>query len=235
MSFIVQKLVLASSSPYRRALLERLKIPFIWMAPEIDETPLSKESPEDLVMRLAESKAWRVAAEFPAANPAWVIGADQLCVCDGALVGKPGTRQRAVEQLLIMSGKQARFVTGLCILDTKTGRKCQGIEEVKVQYRVFDKTEIETYVDLEQPYDTAGSCKVEGLGIALITAIEDRDPTALIGLPLIRLTDYLTKLGLPILSTRRRDQGSDTVNLGETGEERACSIRAARGEIAGRG
>ena len=188
--------VLASSSPYRRRLLERLGIPFEVLAPGLDESPLPDESPEALVARLSEAKARKVAALYAGAI---VIASDQVGVLEGRVLNKPGTRDAAVAQLLAAAGKTVLFHTGLFVLDAATGRWRGCVETCSVRLRPLSRSMIEDYVDREQPLDCAGSFKVEGLGIALFDALSVPDPTALEGLPLIRLVGYLAELGLPVL------------------------------------
>ncbi len=190
------RLILASSSPYRRALLERLRIPFVWDAPDIDETPVDGERPEQLVRRLSLAKARRVMDRFEHETPSLVIGCDQICLREGKLIGKPNGRQQAIAQLRAAAGRRVDFVTGLSVIDKTTGRFLQSTETAQVKFRELDAATIRAYVDAEKPYDTTGACKVEGLGIALIAEIQCPDPTALIGLPLIQLTDFLTAMGL---------------------------------------
>ena len=188
--------VLASSSRYRRRLLERLGIAFDVLAPDLDESPRPDEPPEALVLRLSEAKARSVATQY---TEAIVIASDQVGVLAGRVLNKPGTRDAAVTQLLAASGKTVHFHTGLFVLDAATGRSRSGVETCSVSFRALSRSMIEDYVDREQPLDCAGSFKVEGLGIALFDALSVPDPTALEGLPLIRLTGYLAELGLPVL------------------------------------
>ena len=188
-----QKLILASSSKYRKELLERLRIPFEVIAPEIDETPLPKETPAELVLRLALAKANIVAK----ANPGtWVIGSDQVADFLGAAIGKPVTHERAVAQLQLMRGETISFRTGICLTNGETIH-CTSVDTDVSFLKSSDET-IENYLLAEQPYDCAGSAKSEGLGITLLSAIRSDDPTALIGLPLITLTKFLRSAGFEI-------------------------------------
>ena len=186
-------LVLASTSPYRRELLGRLGLPFTSARPDADESALPGESPEALVARLAESKARSVARHHP---EALVIGSDQVAVLDGEIIGKPGTPERAREQLARTSGRSVRFLTGLCLLDTASGESQVLVEPFTVHFRELDAASIARYVAAEQPYDCAGSFKSEGLGITLFARLEGDDPNSLIGLPLIRLVDLLAESGI---------------------------------------
>lgn len=190
-------LVLASSSPYRRHLLARLGWPFTWAAPEVDEARLDGESPAALVRRLAESKARALAPRFP---QALIVGSDQAAVIEGEVVGKPGSLERAVEQLRRASGKRMEFLTGVCVLDARTAQAEVDCVPYSVHFRNLDAREIRAYLEAERPFDCAGSFKSEGLGIALFDRMEGEDPTALIGLPMIRLTAMLRRLGVDVLS-----------------------------------
>jgi septum formation protein len=188
-----QKLILASTSKYRKELLERLRIPFEVVAPDVDETPLPKESPAELVLRLATAKAEIVAK----ANPdAWVIGSDQVADFLGAAIGKPNTHDRAVAQLQLMRGETIIFRTGLCLMNKQTVH-CTSVDTEVSFLKSSDET-IENYLLAEQPYDCAGSAKSEGLGITLLSSIRSDDPTALVGLPLIALTKFLRSAGFNI-------------------------------------
>jgi 7-methyl-GTP pyrophosphatase len=190
-------LVLASTSPFRRALLDRLGLPFIIAAPEVDETRRPDEPPQVLVLRLAESKARAVAPGHPGAL---IIGSDQVACIDGQVLGKPGGRDSAIAQLQRVSGKSVVFHTGLCLLNSATGRTQTLVEPFQVHFRLLTLERINGYLDREQPYNCAGSFKSEGLGIALFERLEGDDPSALIGLPLIRLVTLLESEGLdPLL------------------------------------
>lgn len=190
-------LVLGSTSVYRRELLSRLRLPFEVCAPKVDETPLPGEAPAALARRLALAKANAVAAQFP---QALVIGSDQVADLDGLAIGKPGSHERAVEQLRAMRGREVVFQTALAVVCQARGFIAQDLAPVRVRFRALSDAEIENYLRAEQPYDCAGSAKSEGLGIALLDAIESDDPTALIGLPLIRTARMLREGGLNALS-----------------------------------
>ncbi len=193
------KLVLASTSRYRRELLARLELAFVTAAPDIDEAPLAGEAPRETALRLAEAKARSVAAAHP---DALVIGSDQIADCNGRPVGKPGNFQGAVRMLTALSGKTVVFHTGLALLDTASGHCRAALVDVRSEFRELSRAEIEAYLKREAPYDCAGAVKAEGLGIVLFEAIESDDPTALIGLPLIRLTSLLRDAGVPVLGPR---------------------------------
>ncbi|MCV2354511.1 Maf family nucleotide pyrophosphatase [Paucibacter sp. B2R-40] len=192
-----RNLILGSSSRYRRELLERLRLPFDVFAPDLDETPQPGETPLHLATRLAMAKAQAVAQQFPQAV---VIGSDQVAELDGQAIGKPGNHQRAVEQLSAMSGQEVVFHTAVAVVCAETGFAAGDIAAVRVRFRNLSAAEIENYLHAEQPYDCAGSAKSEGLGITLLAAIESDDPTALIGLPLIRTTQLLRQAGLEPLT-----------------------------------
>jgi len=187
------RLILASTSRYRRELLERLRLPFEALSPETDETPLPGEAPAALAERLALAKARALASRFP---DAVVIGADQVADVDGTAISKPGTHERAVEQLRAMSGRTIVFQTALAVVRESIGFAQVRRAPVAVRFRRLSDGEIEFYLRTEQPYDCAGSAKCETLGIALLEAIESDDPTALIGLPLIRTAELLRAAGL---------------------------------------
>ncbi|MCF8003147.1 MAG: Maf-like protein [Chromatiaceae bacterium] len=186
-------LVLASTSPFRRELLDRLGLRFQTAAPDCDETRLGDEPPQALVQRLAESKARAVAAQFP---DALIIGSDQVACLDEQVLGKPGTRERALEQLRQASGRRVTFATGLCLFDARKAQAQVCCESYQVYFRSLSEAEIAAYVDREQPFGCAGSFKSEGLGIALFERLEGADPTSLIGLPLIRLCELLRAAGI---------------------------------------
>ncbi len=191
-------LILASTSRYRRELLQRLRIPFEVMAPEVDETPLPFEAPAALAQRLALAKARAVAALRPEAV---VIGSDQVADLDGEPIGKPGTHERAVAQLQRMRGRRVTFQTAVAVVRADRGFARGLLAPVGVSFRALGDAEIEHYLRLEQPYDCAGSAKCETLGIALLDAIDSDDPTALIGLPLIRTCQLLREAGLDPLQS----------------------------------
>ncbi len=186
-------LILASTSRYRRELLERLRLPFSVESPEVDETPLPGERPAALAQRLAFAKAHAVAAKHPEAV---VIGSDQVADLDGTPVGKPGTHERAVQQLRAMSGRSVVFQTGVAVVCAARGFAGAALVPVTVRFRTLSDAEIEHYLHTEQPYDCAGSAKSETLGIALLDAIESDDPSALVGLPLIRTCALLRQAGI---------------------------------------
>ena len=189
-------LILGSTSRYRRELLERLRIPFEVQSPEVDETPLKGEAPAEMAKRLALAKAQAVAARFPRAI---VIGSGQVADLAGQPIGKPGTHDRAVAQLRSMSGKTVVFQTAVAVVCAEKGFVAQQLAPVSVRFRDLGDAEIERYLRLEEPYDCAGSAKSEGLGISLLEAIESDDPTALVGLPLIRTAAMLRQAGLDLL------------------------------------
>lgn len=189
----MQQLVLASTSPFRRSLLEKLAVPFIIDAPDTDETPRVDETPAMLVRRLAEAKARDVALRH---SNALVIGSDQVASVDGQVVGKPGNRENAIAQLSRASGQDVTFYTGLCLFDSVTGHTQTEVEPFTVRFRPLAREQIERYVDHEQPFNCAGSFKSEGYGITLFSALEGRDPNSLIGLPLILLVEMLGKAGI---------------------------------------
>ena len=189
-------LILASTSRYRRELLARLHLPFEVEAPGVDETARPRETPAALAERLSREKAAAVAARHPAAV---VIGSDQVCDLEGEALGKPGTHERAVQQLRRLSGRRAVFHTSVCVQRRDTGYERHEAAPVVVRFRPLREDEIEHYLRTEQPYDCAGSAKCETLGIALLEAIESDDPTALVGLPLIRTTRLLREAGLDVL------------------------------------
>ncbi|MFP3555705.1 Maf-like protein [Paraburkholderia sp. SIMBA_049] len=196
------RLILASSSPYRRELLERLRIPFDVAVPAIDETPLAGESPEATALRLAQAKARAVASGLTAGEQALVIGSDQVATYDGHQIGKPGTHENALAQLQGMRGREVLFHSALCLFDSRSG-DAQTVDVVtRVRFRDLPDAALDAYLRAETPYDCAGSAKAEGLGIALLDAIESDDPTALIGLPLIALARMLLAAGYPLLEVR---------------------------------
>ncbi|HZX75687.1 Maf family protein [Lysobacter sp.] len=188
------RLVLGSTSRYRRELLERLRVPFDVARPHTDETPQPGETPESLARRLARAKATDVVARHP---EAWVIGSDQVAEFDGRPLGKPGTHEAATAQLQAMSGLTVRFLTGLCLMRSD-GEILEALDFTVVRFRTLGADEIERYLAAEQPYDCAGSFKSEGLGITLFDAIETHDPTALVGLPLIATARLLREAGFAL-------------------------------------
>jgi septum formation protein len=193
------RLVLASSSKYRRELLSRLHLPFEVLVPNIDETPRPGETPEATALRLAQEKA--VAAQIPGSL---VIGSDQVATLDGEQIGKPGSHEKALQQLQKMRGRRVIFHTALCLWDGRKDGEKHAVQLENVQtfvtFRNLPDPELDAYLRIEQPYDCAGSAKNEGLGIAVIEKIESTDPTALTGLPLIALTSMLRRAGLPFFT-----------------------------------
>lgn len=189
----VPRIILASTSAYRRALLERLRLPFTVESPRTDETALPGEAPRDLALRLAQAKARAVAALHPGA---WVIGSDQVCCCDDRILGKPGGFDAALDQLRLLRGREAVFHTAVA-LALPDGR-C-AVREVPTTVRMRDLPDavLAAYLRAEQPYDCAGSAKSEGLGVALMRSMASDDPTALVGLPLIAVCDLLLDAGMP--------------------------------------
>ena len=189
------RLVLASTSRYRRELLERLRLSFDVARPDVDETSSPGESPRDLAIRLAQAKACAVATQL--ADDAWALGSDQVAEVEGRALGKPGGRAAAIAQLDSMSGRIVRFHTALCLAHAD-GRTFADIDLTEVHFRALTDAEIERYVDAERPFDCAGSFKSEGLGIALFERIDNRDPSALVGLPLIATCMLLRKAGFAL-------------------------------------
>ena len=194
-----RQLILGSTSRYRRELLERLNIPFQVASPDVDETPLPQEIPSMLAKRLALAKAKAVAAQFPQSV---VIGSDQVADLNGQSLGKPGTHDNAVVQLRMMRGQTVVFQTSVAVVCLETGFEQCSLAAVRVKFRDLTDDEIENYLCIDQPYDCAGSAKSEGLGIALLAAIDSDDPTALIGLPLIRTCQMLRAAGIELLSNK---------------------------------
>jgi septum formation protein len=190
-----RSLILGSTSPYRRELLQRLRIPFEVQSPDVDETPLADETPMALAQRLALAKAHAVAQRFPQAI---VIGSDQVADLHGQPLGKPGNHANAVEQLQRMRGQTVVFQTAVSVVCQASGFAQSGMSQVKVLFRQFSDQALQDYLYAEQPYDCAGSAKSEGLGIALLECIDNQDPTALVGLPLILTCRLLRAAGLPL-------------------------------------
>ena len=190
------RIVLASTSPYRRALLERLRLPFEVKASLVDETPLPGEAARDIALRLAQAKARAVAPAFP---KALVIGCDQVAALDGACLGKPGSHANAVAQLKAMRGKNVLFHTALALFNTESAAMQTAEVPTAVRFRDYGDHEIERYLAAEQPYDCAGSAKIEGLGIVLVERVNGDDPSALIGLPLVRLAAMLRQEGVTLV------------------------------------
>jgi len=190
------KIILASSSPFRKELLQRLQLNFDTISPEVDETAKNGELAEDLVARLSQMKALAVAKNHP---NTLIIGSDQVAVLDDVVLGKPGNHKKATEQLLAASGKRISFLTGLCLLDSRNDTLQTSVVPFDVEFRQLNPAMIEAYLQREKPYHCAGSFKSEGLGIALFKRLDGEDPTALIGLPLIQLTRMLEKAGVSLL------------------------------------
>jgi MAF protein len=188
-------LVLASTSPFRRTLLEKLQVPFETLSPDIDESRRKDETPESLVIRLSESKARAGAQEYP---DALIIGSDQVAVCGDEVLGKPGSHEKACQQLARLSGQRVDFLTGLCLYDASSDAARTDMVTYTVTFRQLSPDQIERYLRAEQPYNCAGSFKSEALGISLFEAMQGDDPNALIGLPLIRLVSWLNEAGICI-------------------------------------
>jgi septum formation protein len=191
-----RRLILGSTSRYRRELLERLGLAFEIASPRFDETPLPAEAAAATALRLSVGKAQSLAGAFP---DALIIGADQVASTDGLRLGKPGDHDNAVHQLRLLSGRSAQFDTALSLLDARDGKLQSRVVGCRVLFRTLDERRIEAYLRREKPYDCAGSAKAEGLGIALIERIDTEDPTSLVGLPLIALTAMLERAGLPVV------------------------------------
>ena len=192
---VTRQLILASSSPYRRALLERLQLPFTVCVPGIDETPRHDETPAQTALRLAQEKARAVARSAP---DALIIGSDQVATLDGLQIGKPGHHAAALAQLQLMRGRDVEFHTALCLLDSASGALQSADVITHVTFRDLPDAELDAYLRTEQPYDVAGSAKSETLGIALLASMRSDDPTALVGLPLITLTGMLRHAGVTL-------------------------------------
>lgn len=188
------QLLLASTSAYRRELLDRLRVPFGVVAPGIDESPHGGETPEATALRLAEDKARAAGATHPGAV---IIGSDQVAVLDGTILGKPGTHEAALAQLLACRRRSVVFHTAVCVLGVGGAVEVVNVPTT-VHYRDYSQTQAQRYLEREQPYDCAGSAKIEGLGIVLVERVESTDPTALIGLPLIALVGMLQRAGIPV-------------------------------------
>lgn len=191
-------IVLASTSPFRAALLKKLRLPFATCAPEIDESPLKGETPETMVKRLTLEKARKVEQDWP---EHFIISSDQCAVFRGEIIGKPDGHNEAVTQLQKFSGTRVEFLTGLCLLNTATGSWQLDVIPFYVHFRTLSSQQIENYLRLDQPYDCAGSFKSEGLGISLFSRLEGNDPNTLVGLPLIRLTDFFLQEGIELPAT----------------------------------
>jgi septum formation protein len=200
MSKLQRALILGSTSRYRRELLQRLRVPFEVVSPDVDETPLANEAPQALATRLALAKAKAVAALHPNAV---VIGSDQVADLNGEPLGKPGTHERAVLQLQKMRSQTVVFQTAVSVVCQASGFEQTELAQIKVRFRDLSDAEIEAYLRAEEPYDCAGSAKSEGLGIALLDAIDNDDPTALIGLPMIRTARLLRAAGIDLLGAMK--------------------------------
>jgi septum formation protein len=192
-----REIVLASTSKYRRALLARLGLDFVCASPEVEELALSGESPRATARRLAALKAQAVAPRFGAAL---IIGSDQVASCEGVRLGKPGTRENAIAQLEYLSGRVAKFDTAVSVLDAANGALRSRVVPCRVAFRVLSRGAIEAYLEREAPFDCAASAKSEGLGIALLRSIRTDDPTSLVGLPLIALSELLAESGQPVIA-----------------------------------
>ncbi|WP_416308414.1 Maf family protein [Neptunicella sp. SCSIO 80796] len=190
------KIVLASTSPFRKSMLEKLRIPFTTAKPQVDESPLQGESAIALVERLAIAKAKAIADTI---NDGWVIGSDQVATIDGEILGKPHHHDNAIKQLQLCSGKTVRFVTGLCLYNAATKEYQALVEPFDVKFRSLTEQQIELYLQAEQPYNCAGSFKSEGLGICLFEALQGKDPNTLIGLPLISLITLFAEQQIDLL------------------------------------
>lgn len=189
-------LILASSSPFRKIILQRLHLPFETFSPNIDESVLDNESASELTLRLAEQKARAGESHYP---QALIIGSDQVAVVDQTVLNKPKTHENAVTQLRLVSGKQVDFLTGLCLFNSKSGHIQTDIVRFSVKFRTLTSEQIENYLQCEKPYNCAGSFKSEGLGIVLLERMIGSDPTAVIGLPLIRLVEMLENEGILVI------------------------------------
>lgn len=189
------KVILASSSPYRASLLAKLSLPFTCQSPDIDESPLTNETVSAQVARLAFIKAQAIATQY---TDGFVIGSDQLAMCQGDVLGKPGNHYNARLQLQQLSGKTVTFYTGLCLLDCTNKQQQTIVETFEVSFKALSDQQIQRYLSIEQPYDCAGSFKSEGLGIALFDKLQGRDPNTLVGLPLIALVELFSNWGIDI-------------------------------------
>lgn len=194
------RLILASSSKYRREMLERLRIPFDVIVPSIDETPRAGELPQATALRLSEEKARAVAATLPAGTQALIIGSDQVATLDDQQIGKPGNHAKALKQLQTMRGRTVVFHSALCLLAVPSNSLQSQDVQTHVTFRDLPDAELDAYLHAEQPYDCAGSAKSEGLGIALLETVHADDPTALVGLPLVALTSMLRRANYPFFT-----------------------------------
>ncbi|TDF41662.1 septum formation inhibitor Maf [Alteromonadaceae bacterium M269] len=190
------QIILASTSPYRKSLLEKLNISFSCIAPMTDETPQANEKADDLARRLAIAKAHAININ----DNAYIIGSDQVATVDGLILGKPGSIERAISQLEVCSGKTVSFYTGLCLKEAKTNTVRHCVDQFDVTFKKLSSNQIETYVNTEKPLNCAGSFKSEGLGILLFEELQGRDPNALVGLPLIALNELFQAFGIDLLT-----------------------------------
>lgn len=195
-----EQIILASTSQYRKQLLSKLNIPFECIGSNVDETPIKNETANQLVSRLAESKALSVANQVT--DRSLIIGSDQVAVFNNEIIGKPHTHENAIKQLTQFSGKEVTFLTGLSVLCCSTNQVKTIVEPFTVQFKDLSLKEIDAYLLVEQPYDCAGSFKVEGLGICLFSSLNGDDPNTLIGLPLIKLTTILSEFGFNVLNNQ---------------------------------
>tara|TARA_R110002153_G_scaffold6556_5_gene29953 strand:+ start:1049 stop:1654 length:606 start_codon:yes stop_codon:yes gene_type:complete len=198
------KIILASSSTYRQSILKKLHIPFSCVAPNVDESSVEAESISDQVQRLAKDKALIIATQ-KAHNDSYVIGSDQLASFNGQVLGKPGDFITAKQQLLMFSGQTVRFYTGLCLVHSANKQISQLVETFDVTFKTLTENQISTYLQIEEPYDCAGSFKCEGLGIALFESLHGRDPNTLIGLPLIALMDLFNSMDVDLFDYMQKD------------------------------
>lgn len=198
------KIILASSSPYRQAILKKLHIPFSSVAPNVDESSVDTETISDKVQRLAKDKALIIATQ-KAHNNSYVIGSDQLASFNGRVLGKPGDFITAKQQLLMFSGRTVKFYTGLCLVHSANKQISQLVETFDVTFKILTESQISTYLQIEEPYDCAGSFKCEGLGIALFESLHGRDPNTLIGLPLIALMDLFNSMDVDLFDYMQKD------------------------------
>jgi MAF protein len=205
----MKTLVLSSTSPFRKSILEKLQLPFLCATPNIDESEQTNESASSLVQRLAIEKAKAVAPEY---QDALIIGSDQVAWYDGKVIGKPHNFDNAVKQLTSFSGRSITFYTGLCVFDTQKGSSVSIVETYTVHFKNLSLTDITNYLNTEQPYNCAGSFKSEGLGICLFSRLEGDDPNTLIGLPLIKLVALLKQQGLDVLHEQNLLNNEHTIN-----------------------
>lgn len=195
--FYMQTLILGSSSPFRAELLAKLHLDFMTASPDIDESPLANEKPEQLVKRLAEAKARKIAEQYPVSL---IIGSDQVAVLNGQIMGKPGNHSKATEQLTAAAGNKVTFMTGLALYNAANDSMQSLVDNFEVRFRPLSAAQIEFYLSTEQPYQCAGSFKSEGFGISLFQELRGQDPNSLIGLPLIRLIELLANEGVDVLA-----------------------------------